>query len=57
MILTAPFVAYGLFRYLYLVHRSNSGETPEEILLTDRPFIVNLALWIGAASAVLILNS
>ena len=57
MILTAPFVAYGLFRYLYLVHRGNSGETPEEILLTDRPFIVNIALWIGAASAVLILNS
>ena len=57
MMLTAPFVAYGLFRYLYLVHRRNGGETPEEILLTDRPFIINLVLWITAASAVLILNS
>ena len=57
MILTAPFVAYGLFRYLYLVHRGNSGETPEEILLTDKPFIINIALWIAAASTVLILNS
>lgn len=57
MMLTAPFVAYGLFRYLYLVHRGNSGETPEEILLTDKPFIINIALWIAAASTVLILNS
>ena len=57
MMLTAPFVAYGLFRYLYLVHRGNSGETPEEILLTDKPFIVNIALWIAVASTVLILNS
>ena len=57
MMLTAPFVAYGLFRYLYLVHRGNRGETPEEILLTDKPFIINIALWIAAASTVLILNS
>ena len=57
MMLTAPFVAYGLFRYLYLVHRGNRGETPEEILLTDKPFLINVVLWIAAASTVLILNS
>ena len=57
MMLTAPFVGYGLFRYLYLVHRGNRGETPEEILLTDKPFLINIVLWIAAASTVLILNA
>ncbi len=56
MLLTVPFVAYGLFRYLFLVHQGDKGETPEEILLTDRPFLVNIALWVAVASAVLILN-
>ena len=54
MMLTIPFVMYGLFRYMYLVHHRNLGESPEEILLTDIPLIVNIALWLVAASAVLL---
>jgi 4-hydroxybenzoate polyprenyltransferase len=46
--LTIPFVLYGIFRYLYLVHRKEQGGSPAEILLTDRPLLANLALW-GAA--------
>ena len=42
MMLTIPFVLYGIFRYLYLIHIRNEGGAPEEILLRDRPFQVNL---------------
>ena len=54
MMLTIPFVMYGLFRYLYLVHHRNLGESPEEILLTDKPLMLNIALWLVSASAVLV---
>jgi len=42
MILTMPFVLYGIFRYLYLVHRKNAGGQPEEILLTDIPLQLDI---------------
>lgn len=45
MMATIPFVLYGIFRYLYLVYRRNSGGSPEEILLGDIPFLINVALW------------
>jgi 4-hydroxybenzoate polyprenyltransferase len=47
MMLTIPFVLYGLFRYLYLIHVRQEGGAPEEILLRDRPLQVNLICWIG----------
>ena len=53
MMLTIPMVAYGLFRYLYLVYHRNLGETPEEALLTDRPLLVATGLWLAAALAIL----
>lgn len=43
--LTIPFVIYGIFRYLYLVHRREQGGSPSEVLLTDRPLLVAVALW------------
>jgi 4-hydroxybenzoate polyprenyltransferase len=45
MMLTIPFVLYGIFRYLYLIHIRNEGGAPEEILLRDRPFQINLLLY------------
>ena len=45
MMLTIPFVLYGIFRYLYLVQVEHSGGAPEEVLLTDRPMQVTLVLW------------
>lgn len=53
MMLTIPFVIYAVFRYLYLVYQRNSGGSPEEILLGDVPFLINLVLW--AVSVVVIL--
>lgn len=45
MMLTIPFVIYGIFRYLYLVQVEHSGAAPEEVLLTDRPMQVTLVLF------------
>jgi 4-hydroxybenzoate polyprenyltransferase len=53
MMLTIPFVLYGLFRYLYLVHARGEGGSPEEVLLRDRPMAACVLLW--AAAVVLIL--
>jgi len=47
--LTLPFVLYGIFRYLYLVHRREGGGNPTQELLTDRPLWVNVVFWIGTA--------
>jgi len=53
MMLTIPFVIYGVFRYLYLVHVEGSGGAPEELLLSDRPLMATVLLW--GLSVVLIL--
>ena len=41
LILTTPFVLYGVFRYLYLLHQKNLGENPTEVVLSDVPMILN----------------
>jgi len=43
--LTIPFPLYGIFRYLYLVHRKDQGGSPAELLVDDRPLLVCIALW------------
>jgi 4-hydroxybenzoate polyprenyltransferase len=56
MMLTIPFVFYGIFRYLYLIHVENSGGAPEELVFKDRPLMATLLLWGLAAVAVLYLG-
>jgi 4-hydroxybenzoate polyprenyltransferase len=46
MMLSVPFLIYGLFRYLYLIHIRGEGGAPEEILLRDRPMQITLAFWL-----------
>ncbi len=53
MMLTIPFVIYGLFRYLYLVHVRGEGGAPDELVLRDRPLFVTLVLWVLAVLLVL----
>ena len=45
LVLTVPFVLYGIFRYLYLVHQKRGGGSPATLLLTDRPLLACVALW------------
>lgn len=56
MMLTVPFVAYGLFRYLYLGYRKDMGESPEELLVRDPALLVTIVLWLTTAALVLGLN-
>jgi len=48
MMLTIPFVLYGVFRYMYLIHVAGKGGEPEELLLTDRPLQIDIVLWIAS---------
>jgi 4-hydroxybenzoate polyprenyltransferase len=51
--LTLPFPLYGIFRYLYLVHRREGGGSPAEMLLTDRPLLLCVALWALAVALII----
>jgi 4-hydroxybenzoate polyprenyltransferase len=42
---TIPFVLFGIFRYLYLVHQRGEGENPTALVLTDRPVLITVVLW------------
>lgn len=46
MILTLPFVLYGIFRYLYYVYRREEGGAPEVIFLKDRSLQIDILLWL-----------
>ena len=48
--LTIPFVLFGIFRYLYLVHQREEGGNPTQVLFTDRPLLVDLLLWVASAT-------
>ena len=53
LVYTVPFVLYGIFRYLYLIHKKGEGGSPESLILKDKPFLAGILLWI--ASAVIII--
>jgi len=50
--LTIPFPLYGIFRYLYLVHRREGGGSPADLLMTDRPLLACVALWALTVAAI-----
>jgi len=43
--LTVPFVVFGLFRYLYLVHQHGAGEDPSRLLVSDAPLLASVMAW------------
>jgi 4-hydroxybenzoate polyprenyltransferase len=51
--LTIPFPLYGIFRYLYLVHRREGGGSPADLLLTDKPLLACVALWALTVAAII----
>ena len=51
--LTAPFVAFGILRYLYLIDERDEGGDPASVLFHDRPLMLAVALWILADVALL----
>ena len=56
LIYTTPFVIFGIFRYLYLIHKKNLGESPSQIVIKDLPIIITTFLWF-IISAVIIYKS
>jgi hypothetical protein len=54
--LTIPFVLYGIFRYLYLVHQKQEGGDPSQIVFGDRPLLADIVLWGAAVLAILYLR-
>lgn len=53
LILTVPFVLFGLFRFLYLVYNEDEGGSAETIMLTDWPLILTMLGWLVAVLVVL----
>ncbi|MFP4082629.1 MAG: decaprenyl-phosphate phosphoribosyltransferase [Candidatus Aminicenantes bacterium] len=53
LIFTVPFVLYGIFRYLYLVHQKREGGSPEVLIIRDRPLLVDIFLWIACSVFIL----
>lgn len=54
LVFTVPFVLYGIFRYLYLIHQKGEGGSPEKILYSDVPLLINIMLW--AISVIVIIS-
>jgi 4-hydroxybenzoate polyprenyltransferase len=57
LIFTTPFVLFGVFRYLYLLHKKNLGENPTEIVLTDIPMILNFAAYAASMFVIIYMHS
>jgi len=55
--ITIPFVAYGVFRYLFIVYCLGLGGSPDKILLRDTPLKINILLWVATVAMILISDS
>ncbi len=56
MMVTIPFVLYGIFRYLLLIHRLDFGGAPEEAVWKDMPLLIDLVLWAATSAVILHLH-
>lgn len=56
MLLSVPFVVFGVFRYLYLLNTSPQAESPEHLFSRDAPLLASIICWVGVSVLVLLLN-
>jgi 4-hydroxybenzoate polyprenyltransferase len=56
LIYTTPFVIYGIFRYMYLIHKKNLGESPTTIVTKDLPIMLNVLVWFTACVLIIYRN-
>jgi 4-hydroxybenzoate polyprenyltransferase len=57
MVVTIPFVVFGIGRYVWLVRGRGAGEEPEEVLLRDAPLLASIVAWAAACGAILLVTS
>lgn len=50
---TIPIVIYGVMRYLYIIYEKREGESPERVLLTDKPLLTAVILWLIATIGII----
>lgn len=55
LFITIPFVIYGVFRYLYLIHKEERGGSPTRVLISDRPLLITVVLWLATVVLVMYL--
>ncbi len=55
LMLTIPFVTYGIFRYMYIIYHKEEGGSPTSLLLTDAPLLLCTILWLMAFIAIIYL--
>ncbi len=53
LLFTIPFVLYGIFRYLFLIHKKGEGGNPETVLTTDLPLLIDIVLWAVTAGLII----
>ena len=53
LMLTVPFVLYGIFRYQYLVYKKMDGGSPEETVVSDKPLLISILAWIFVSVLIL----
>jgi 4-hydroxybenzoate polyprenyltransferase len=53
LMFTIPFVIYGIFRYLYLIHQHDRGGSPEAVLLEDKALLLDVVLWVVVSILIL----
>ncbi|MCY4367241.1 MAG: decaprenyl-phosphate phosphoribosyltransferase [Chloroflexi bacterium] len=56
MLLTIPLVAFGLFRFLYLVHTNADAEYPELLIARDLPMVISIVVWLATAGIILVID-
>ena len=56
LLVTLPYVLYGIFRYIYLINKKGEGDAPDETLLKDWPILLNGLLYVVTTIAVLLIT-
>jgi 4-hydroxybenzoate polyprenyltransferase len=53
--ISVPFVLYGIFRYLYLIHKKEEGGSPSRIIMTDLPMLIDVVLWLTTVLVLMVM--
>ena len=53
MMVTIPFIIYGVARYLYVIYEKEEGESPERVLLNDMPLLLTVVMWGGVVMSII----